>query len=196
MILIFQKEKNMQQLQYTKPEIQIDIFEIKGNEKIKYWNIFKKHHYLNGSINTSARCFVGFWEKQLVCFNASLCLVGKIPPLYEGDNRGKYRESRTVVFPDFQGLGIGTRFSNCIGEIFLQEGYRYFSKTAHIKMGEYRQKSDLWRKTSTNLKSREKSQKQSRKELWHHMVLDTKRLCYSHEYMGEQNEHKTKWLNK
>lgn len=29
------------------------------------------------------------------------------------------------------------------------------------------------------------SQKKSKKEMWHHLSLDTKRICYSHEYIGE-----------
>ncbi len=177
----------MQKSRFTRPIIEIDVYQLVGGEEKRYWwNIFKRHHYLSAELNISAVCFVGVWNGQVVAFNASLCLPGKIPPAYEGDVRGKYRESRTVVLPDFQGLGIGTRFSNTIGEIFLKRGYRYFSKTAHSKMGEYRQKSPLWRATSTNLKSREKSQKQSKKELWHHLVLDTKRLCYSHEYIGNK----------
>jgi len=121
-----------------------------------------------------------------VAFSASIPLPSKIPPLYPGDTRNKYRESRTVVMPDFQGLGIGTRFSDAVAQHWLDSGYRFFSKTAHIRMGEYRQKSLLWRPTSTNLKSRAKSQKCSRKEAWHHMMLDTKRLCYSHEYIGKE----------
>ena len=165
----------------SRPDIKIDVYETKHNT----WELFKKYHYLSNEMNKSARCFIGLWNNIPVVFSGSLCLPGRIPPLYEGDTRGKFRESRLVVLPDYQGMGIGTKFSNAIGEYFLSIGYRYFSKTAHIRMGEYRQTSPLWRATATNLKSREKSQKQSKKELWHHLVLDTKRLCYSHEYIGE-----------
>jgi len=165
-----------------RPIIRIEIY----GSSWKKWEMFKKHHYLSAEINNACRCFVGVFDGEEVVFNGSISLPSKIPPLYEGDTRNKFRESRTVVLPDYQGIGIGTRFSDSIGEIFLDNGYRYFSKTAHIRMGEYRQKSDLWRATSTNLKSREKSQKQSKKDLWHRMVLDTKRICYSHEYIGSR----------
>ena len=149
------------------------------------WQLFEKHHYLNNSLNKASRCYVATWNGEPVAFSANLFLPGKTPPLYQGDTRGKFRESRLVVLPDYQGMGIGTRMSNAIGELFLDMGYRYFSKTAHIRMGEYRQKSPLWRPTSTNLKDRSKSQKKSKKEMWHHLSLDTKRICYSHEYIGE-----------
>jgi GNAT superfamily N-acetyltransferase len=63
--------------------------------------------------------------------------------LYEGDTRKKWRGCRTVILPDFQGLGIGVRFSDAIADIHIEDGYRYFSKTAHMRMGEYRQHSPI-----------------------------------------------------
>ena len=162
------------------PDINLKIYRCSKD----LWGMFEKYHYLSNKLNPASRCYVGLWEDNIVAFSANLYLPGRIPPLYNGDERGKFRESRLVVLPDYQGMGVGTRMSNAIGEIFLDEGYRYFSKTAHIRMGEYRQHSDLWRPTSTNLKSRAKSQKCSKKDAWHHLMLDTKRLCYSHEYIG------------
>jgi len=164
-----------------RPPIVLDIYPARHEA----WNTFAKHHYLTSEMNPMAECFIGVWEEEMIAFSGSLPLPGRIPPLYYGDERLKYRESRLVVLPDFQGLGIGVRFSNAVGDMYLRRGRRYFSKTAHIRMGEYRTQSPLWRNTSTNLKSREKSQKQSKKDLWHHMVLDTKRICYSHEYIGQ-----------
>lgn len=164
-----------------RPPIKLEIYRTTW----KKWDMFKDHHYLSADINKCCHCYVGVWDGVEIAFNASIPLPGKIPPLYEGDVRKKYRESRTVVLPDYQGIGIGTRFSDAIAQIYLDNDYRYFSKTAHVRMGEYRQKSVLWRPTSTNLKSREKSQKRSKNEVWHHMALDTKRLCYSHEYLGK-----------
>ena len=173
-----------------RPEIKLDIYETDH----KTWELFKKHHYLSANLNKACKCYVALWNDIPVAFSANLCLPGRIPPLYEGDTRNKFRESRLVVLPDFQGMGIGTKFSNSIGEMFLNMGYRYFSKVAHIRMGEYRQKSELWRPTATNLKSRAKSQKCSKKEAWHHLMLDTQRICYSHEYIGEKdNQYRIKY---
>jgi len=149
------------------------------------WSMFAKHHYLTAEIPNAVRCYCCLWENKLIGFASAISLPGRIPPLYEGDERNKWRECRTVILPDFQGLGIGVRFSNAVADLFIEEGYRYFSKTAHLRMGEYRQNSDLWRATATNLKDRAKSQKRSKKELWHHLSLDTERICYSHEYIGD-----------
>jgi len=170
-----------------RPEIKLQIYETNH----RAWELFKRHHYLSNKLNLASRCFVAMWSDNPVAFSANLSLPSRIPPLYEGDTRNKFRESRLVTFPDYQGMGIGTRFSDAIGEHFLNLGYRYFSKTAHIRMGEYRQNSDLWRATATNLKSREKSQKCSKKEAWHHLLLDTIRICYSHEFIGPRgNEYR------
>jgi len=175
-----------------RPEIKLDIF--KCDKRL--WEIFKKHHYLSDSLNPSAVCYAGTFNGVLIAFNASISLPSRIPPLYEGDTRNKYRESRTVVLPDYQGLGIGTRFSDAIADHYVENlNYRYFSKTSHIRMGGYREKSDLWRPTSTNLKSRAKSQKCAKTEAWHHMMLDTKRICFSHEYIGKSgSKHKELYL--
>jgi len=152
------------------------------------WSMFAKHHYLTANIPNAIRCFCCIWEGQLVGFGASISLPGKIPPLYEGDTRKKWRGCRTVVLPDFQGLGIGVRFSDAIADIHIEDGYRYFSKTAHMRMGEYRQHSPLWRATSTNLVDRQKARRKNVKKEWHHMTLDVDRICYSHEYIGPDNK--------
>jgi GNAT superfamily N-acetyltransferase len=171
-----------------RPEIILDIYPA----RYEAWKSFANHHYLTAELNPIAECFIAIWDDCMVGFSANLQLPGRIPPLYEGDTRTKYRESRLVILPDYQGLGIGVKMSNAIGEMYLQRGHRYFSKTAHIRMGEYRQASPLWRKTQTNLKSREKSMSNSNKPQWHHLTLDTKRICYSHEYIGNHTTEELK----
>jgi len=169
------------------PQIKLRVYRCAKRE----WEGFKNHHYLSKDMNSACRCFIGMMNDTKVAFNASMCLPGRVPPLYNGDERVKFRESRTVVLPDYQGIGLGVRFSDAIADIFLDDGYRYFSKTAHIRMGEYRQKADFWRPTSTNLVSRSKSREHSLTNKWKHLKLDTKRLCYSHEYIGKQgNKHR------
>ena len=163
-----------------RPPIKLQIYK----SDYSAWSLFKRHHYLSGDLNRISKCFVATWNDEVVAFSANLPLPGRIPPLFPDDNRNKYREHRLVVLPDYQGMGIGTRFSNAIGEYILNNGYRYFSKTAHVRMGEYRNKSPLWRATATNLADRSKSTGSKSRD-WHHYRLDTKRICYSHEYLGE-----------
>jgi len=174
-----------------RPDIEIRIHKGANDD----WKMFAQHHYLTAELPTAVRCYLATWNGIVVGFSSSISLPGKIPPLYDGDTRKKFRECRTVVLPDFQGLGIGTRLSDKIADIHIEDGYRYFSKTSHPRMGEYRQKSPIWRPTATNLADRSKSQKRSKKELWHHMALDTKRICYSHEYIGnDRKSYDPKWM--
>ena len=84
-----------------------------------------------------------------------------------------------MVLPDFQGMGIGVRISEAVGEVMLQNGCRYFSKTIHPKMGAYRENSNKWKPTSKNRKIR-KDYGEHRNFAW-----ETRKIAsYSHEYIG------------
>lgn len=138
--------------------------------------MFKDHHYLNETLHKSSRCFVGLWDGKLVAF-------GSILAMPNGYLKGAWRGHRTVILPDYQGMGIGVRFSDAIGEILLSEGKRYFSRTAHPRMGMYRSNSKLWKPTSKN--------KKLRKDIKHLNIFkqhyaDNERICFSHEYIGEK----------
>ena len=165
----------------TKPIINVDI--IHGDRRL--WDVFKKHHYLSEDLPLSTRCFFAVWGNNIIGFSATISLPGKIPPLYEGDIRKKWRECRTVIIPDFQGLGIGTRFSDAIADLHIEQGYRYFSKTSHMRMGLYREKSPIWKATATNLADRSKSTKG---KSWSHLNIERERICYSHEYIGKDRK--------
>lgn len=142
------------------------------------WALFSHHHYLSGNVNNSARCWLAIWENKVIGFAAAITFPS-------GNWKNGWRGHRTVVLPDYQGLGFGVRISDAIGEIFISEGCRYFSKTTHPKMGDYRNKSPLWRATSKNMKSRSdyksgRVTKESKYKLQH-----ANRVAYSHEYMGK-----------
>ena len=175
------------QRRWIRPTVELSIYRC-CREK---WEMFKNHHYLNHKIPFAVRCLIAKWGDETVGFASSICLPGRTPPLYEGDVRLKWRECRTVCLPDFQGIGIGTRLSDAVADIHIEQGLRYFSKTSHIRMGEYRQKSPLWRPTATNLVDRSKS---GSSKNWHHFPLEKKRICYSHEYIGENRKsYDPKW---
>ncbi len=149
---------------------------------IKAWSIFRDHHYLSADINKSAHCWL------LVNENNSICGFGSVIAFPSRDLRNAWRGHRTVILPDFQGRGLGSRLSDTIAKMFYDNGCRYFSKTAHPKLGEYREKSDLWKATSTNKVSRENSYN-NMKGRGAYTSFDYKahagRLCYSHEYIGD-----------
>lgn len=136
--------------------------------------MFKDHHYLDGNINKAARCYVGVWDDQIVAFGASLALPS-------GTIKNAWRGHRTVILPDFQGMGIGVRFSDAIGQIHLEQGLRYFSRTAHPRMIWYREHSPLWKATSKHKKLRKDV---SIKNMYKDHYFDNKRICGSFEYIG------------
>ena len=96
-----------------------------------------------------------------------------------------------MILPDYQGLGLGVRLSDAIGAIHIQNGLRYFSKTGHIRLGEYRNASKNWRPTTHNMEDRSRQYARSiknkpntfySKEL---MEKHANRICYCHEYVGQ-----------
>ena len=150
-----------------RPQISLSVYRVTYDT----WNIFKKHHYMTEEMNKSASCFVFSWEKQLVAF------VGVLPQP-SGYFDKAVRGTRTVVLPDFQGLGIGSRITDFIASIYKQAGYRYFTKTVNPKLGEYRNHSEKWKTTSKNGRIIRPSVSKLNKK-------QKLRASYCHEYVGE-----------
>jgi len=143
------------------------------------WAMFRHHHYLDGNINRSSRCWISTWDGTPIGFSSALSFPN-------GNIKNAWREHRTVVLPDYQGLGLGVRISDATAEVFVRQGYRYFSKTAHPRMGEYRNRSPLWTSTSKNNRARtDYNMSKATKEDGHKMK-HANRVCYSHEYRGRQ----------
>lgn len=150
------------------------------------WNMFKKYHYLSSDINKASTCYVALLNDIPVAFVALLILPGR-------DVQHAWREHRVVVLPDFQGMGIGNKVSEMIAQGYIEKGCRYFSKTANPRMGEHRERSPLWRATSTNGASRGSYFRKDgsvRKSVGYGMKSEliakhAYRVCYSHEYIGD-----------
>ena len=145
---------------------------------IEAWSIFREHHYLTGDINKSAKCWLAIWEGQLVGFSSVISFPS-------GSVKNAFRSHRIVVLPDFQGLGIGVRLSEAMGEIYISEGKRFFGKTSHPRLGAYRENSPKWKPTSHNKKNR-KDYEVGRPNLFSDEILSrhSGRVCYAHEYIG------------
>ena len=151
-----------------------------------YWEMFRRHHYLDTRMSRSVHCYVGLIGDKPVAFHAAIHSTNR-------DRHSYWRGHRTVVLPEFQGLGIGTAFSDAIAQMYVDRGMRYFSKTAHPSFGEHREKSPLWRPTSTNRKSRKASYLLKDGTIRampgyggnaQIALRDADRVCYSHEYIG------------
>lgn len=153
----------------------------------KMWPMFSKHHYLTGEINKGARCWLGVIDDRPVCFGSAI-------PFPRRNLKNGWRDHRLVVLPDYQGMGLGSRLSDLIAFYHVSNGSRYFAKTAHPALGEYRERSDLWKPTSMNkvvrtssyLGSSERS-RLSRQAAYNSFDYQSHayRVCYSHEYIGD-----------
>lgn len=148
------------------------------------WPIFAPHHYLTEDCNSAAYSWVALWDGVLVGFAASIAQPGFV--------RNAWRGHRTVVLPDYQGLGIGVRLSDAIAQLHVEAGKRYFSKTAHPRMGEYRNRSPLWTPTAKNgmsradYMSRADARRKDKKFSAALKAIHAGRVCYSHEYIGNK----------
>jgi energy-coupling factor transporter ATP-binding protein EcfA2 len=127
-----------------RPTISLRIYRTEPNT----WRIFKKHHYMSQELNEAATCFVAEWDDRPVAFCAVL-------PLPNGALKNAVRESRTVVLPDYQGIGIGSTLTDTIGGIYAASGYTLYSKIVNPALGLHRERSPLWAATGHNEKSRD-----------------------------------------
>lgn len=115
-----------------RPQIGLEISRVHP----KAWQLFKEYHYLSRDLNTSAACYLAEWNDKPTGFVAVLPVIGF---------KNAYRESRIVVLPDYQGIGIGTRLSACIAQMYVDQGKRYRSTSGHPGFIAHRNKSKAWK---------------------------------------------------
>jgi GNAT superfamily N-acetyltransferase len=100
------------------------------------WPMFARHHYLNGSLAPTARCFVALWNSEPIAFCATLPLIGR---------HNHWRITRLVVQPDYQGVGIGMRVAEGVAELHHQEGHRINITASHPAVLAHCRRSPRWR---------------------------------------------------
>lgn len=122
---------------WQRPKINLKIF----RAKYEAWDLFKHYHYLSNSLHKASRIYLVNWNDipvGIVCILAFPHAVVK----------NAWRESRTVILPDYQGLGLGTKISDYFGSIIRAGGGRFYSRTTHPAMITHRlNRPDMWRVT-------------------------------------------------
>lgn len=141
------------------------------------WPVFAPHHYLTSAYHGHKALLAVLDDGTPVAFASSM----SFPHKYIKHGR---REHRTVVLPDFQGLGVGIRLSEFLGDWHIAQGHRFYSRTSHPRMAMYREASPLWRRTSKPGAVQSLPGKSSSTS-W---VPDQKRFTYAHEYLGRHAE--------
>ena len=116
-----------------RPKIDLDIRRVSRD----LWPLFRRHHYLSGSLHPAAQCFAAYFENEPAAFCAALP--------FPHPRRPGWREHRLVCLPDFQGIGIGTKLSETVARMYVSTGRPYFSTTSHPGIIRHRAASHLWR---------------------------------------------------
>lgn len=130
-------------LERRKEKISLDVFK----SDTSAWKAFSEHHYLDDNIHKGAECYIATWGNKPVGFCSVLHFPHASSKLFK-------REHRTVVLPDFQGVGIGNKLSETVASLYSERGYRFISATSAPSMIQHRKRSHLWRCTRFGRASR------------------------------------------
>lgn len=102
------------------------------------WATFAPYHYLTASLNRAASLYCAFVDDEPVAITAALFRPTRVRPF------NVIAESRTVVLPDWQGIGLGMSLTELIASAYSSLGYRYHSSPSHPSYRRARQKSPTW----------------------------------------------------
>lgn len=151
-----------------RPQIELTIL----RAEYKAWDLFKRYHYLTEDLNKVAKIFVAYWDGVPVACSCTL-------PFPNGGIQNGWRASRTVVLPDYQGLGIGVKLSDFIASMVKCGDGRYFSRHSHIAFAAHRINNPNWKETAVS----RKVHTHPGNEEWGWKANN--RECWSFEYIGE-----------
>lgn len=149
-----------------RPRIDLEIFRCRS----RAWRLFARHHYLSGSLSPAAQCFLALWEKVPVAFCATVPLIAK---------KNRFRISRVVTLPDYQGVGIGTALMETVAELHRRQGHRVNCTASHPAVIAHWRKSPHWRAISVK-----KTGSPSAKHLIRTYRSSLGRAVVSAEYVG------------
>ena len=159
----------------VRPEIKLEVRRCAPNE----WQLFREHHYKDHKLSPSCSCFVGLLNGKPVVFSAWLAepfnFISRNIADYKHASQKKdkpqtkklegwrildlpnswgprnlYREHRTVVLPEYQGLGLGKLMCDTCAHAIASNGCMACSQTVHPHYGGYRDRSPFWRPLPSN----------------------------------------------
>ena len=139
-----------------RPEIKCEIQQCDKS----VWKLFKEHHYLTHSITSAAKWFVLTINEE----PAAVTSIFSFPNRYAKHGR-VMRGHRTVVLPDYQGIGLANILVESIAQYVLDSDLKFQTTTSHPAMIAHRLKSTAWKTTrkpsrssgKTGLKGKAKS---------------------------------------
>jgi len=118
-------------------QLQFDIRAI-GRES---WKYFSKYHYLSDRLPGGAiKLFGLFHEQNQIGFQC----FANYTPCRKGDVM-KMHSNRTVIHPDYVGLGLGMRLIELTSGIMLKDGYDVWAKFSSVPVAKAFEKSKNWK---------------------------------------------------
>ena len=126
-----------------RPTIDLKIYQVSGSA----FRHFKPHYYLDLPHPVAAQYFIGVIDNEPVCHLA-------VTPLFTAK---AYRATRLVVMPEWQGIGVGTKFLNVVCQYHLDGngrcGHKYpvFFHTSHPQLCRALRHSSKWIQTGAML---------------------------------------------
>lgn len=82
-----------------------------------------RYHYLSHDLNSSAQCYGLFDEKELIGF----CAITHFP--HPRNPKIKHCH-RLVILPDYQGVGLGTKFLSAVAKMYADQGFDFSITTS------------------------------------------------------------------
>jgi GNAT superfamily N-acetyltransferase len=134
------------------------------------WQIFRQHHYLSGSLASTARCYTATYQDRPIAF---------IAVVHTHMKTRYYRVTRLVVLPDYQGIGVGKRLLNFIAELCTSQTkvpFYILTSNPHIIQGNI----ENWKITRYGHASRGRENARINKEI--RSSISRKRITVSLKY--------------
>jgi len=128
---------------WQRPRLDLQIYKVSGS----VFRYFKPHYYLDLPLPVAGEYFIGVIDGLPVA-HLAVC------PLFTA---GAYRSTRLVVMPEWQGIGVGTKFLNAICEYHLHGRGRCnkelptFFHTSHPQLCGALRHSKKWIQVSAKL---------------------------------------------
>lgn len=123
---------SFQRRRLRRPGIQLEIFRCRPD----LWRMFRRHHYLSGGLSSVSQCYVALWNGEPVAFCAVVSLIAR---------KNRWRISRIVTLPDFQGVGIGMRLAESVAELYRSRGSRMNMTASHPAVIGHGRSSPRWK---------------------------------------------------
>ena len=152
-----------------RPPIELEIFRCRRSA----WRMFARHHYLSGALAQYARCFLALWEGAPVAFCATVSLIGR---------KNRWRISRIVTLPDYQGIGVGAAVAEAVAELHVQEGHRVNVTGSHPALLAHCRRSPRWKVVGVK-----KTGSHSARQFIKNYRGSAGRAVVSFEYMGKRD---------